>query len=100
MNKETVKLYCPHCKEIYNPTEPNMSTLDGAYFGTSFPHLYLMQYPDFIDMNDGDEGEIKEESKTESDYKPKIFGLELCNENVEFNQKEYEPKSHFTVCKK
>lgn len=36
-----VKIYCPRCKDIYSPKK-KFADVDGAYFGTSFPHLLLM----------------------------------------------------------
>lgn len=35
------KVYCPRCKDIYAPKK-KFADVDGAYFGTSFPHLLLM----------------------------------------------------------
>lgn len=36
-----VKVYCPRCEEVYKIKKP-CSDIDGAYFGTSFPQLFLM----------------------------------------------------------
>eukprot|EP00768_Dysnectes_brevis_P005356 gnl/Dysnectes_brevis/3836_a4950_1034.p1 GENE.gnl/Dysnectes_brevis/3836_a4950_1034~~gnl/Dysnectes_brevis/3836_a4950_1034.p1 ORF type:complete len:233 (+),score=18.98 gnl/Dysnectes_brevis/3836_a4950_1034:42-740(+) len=42
-----VMAFCPCCREIYSPLprpgKANM--LDGAFFGPSFPHLFLLKYP-------------------------------------------------------
>lgn len=43
----TVKLYCPRCKDIYYPKLNRHSQVDGAYFGTTFAHLFLMSYPEY-----------------------------------------------------
>lgn len=40
-----VKLYCSLCEDIYSPKSSRHSCLDGAYFGTSFPHMFLLTYP-------------------------------------------------------
>jgi casein kinase II subunit beta len=37
-----VKCFCPKCRDIY--ATPTSSTLDGAAFGASFPHLFLQNY--------------------------------------------------------
>jgi casein kinase II subunit beta len=36
-----VKVYCPRCKDIFDPRKKSVD-VDGAFFGTSFPHLLLM----------------------------------------------------------
>ncbi|XP_002042792.2 suppressor-of-stellate-like protein [Drosophila sechellia] len=38
-----VKIYCPSCKDVFRPKY--RPKLDGAMFGTSFPHLFFMQFP-------------------------------------------------------
>ena len=35
------KSYCPKCKDIYKPKK-KCRDIDGAFFGTSFPHILLM----------------------------------------------------------
>ncbi|KAH8402065.1 hypothetical protein KR009_009516, partial [Drosophila setifemur] len=39
-----VKLYCPRCQDVFQPRSRH-AQLDGAMFGTSFPHMFLMQMP-------------------------------------------------------
>ncbi|KII68204.1 Casein kinase II subunit beta' [Thelohanellus kitauei] len=39
-----VRLYCPRCENIYEPPT-SLRNVDGAFFGTTFPHLLLMDYP-------------------------------------------------------
>ena len=41
-----VKCYCSKCEEVYFPRKKGMN-LDGAYFGPSFPQLFLQAYPEY-----------------------------------------------------
>ncbi|KAK7203537.1 casein kinase II regulatory subunit-domain-containing protein [Myxozyma melibiosi] len=45
-SRDTVKLYCPNCTDIYSPAGKEESEVDGAYFGTSFAGLFLKTYTD------------------------------------------------------
>lgn len=44
VHRHTAKLYCPKCNDIYRPPPPIM--YDGAFFGPSFPHMFLSEYTD------------------------------------------------------
>ncbi|XP_010506396.1 PREDICTED: putative casein kinase II subunit beta-4 isoform X1 [Camelina sativa] len=63
----TVKIYCPKCEDIYYPRSKYQGNIDGAYFGTTFPHLFLMAY-----------GNMKPQKPTQN-YVPKIFGFKVHN---------------------
>ncbi|KAK1399942.1 Casein kinase II subunit beta [Heracleum sosnowskyi] len=63
--QSTVKIYCPKCEDIYYPRSRFQGNLDGAYFGTTFPHLFLMTY-----------GNLKPQ-KTLQSYIPKVFGFKV-----------------------
>lgn len=41
---ETVKLFCPSCLDIYVPPNSRFQSVDGAFFGTTFPHLFFEAY--------------------------------------------------------
>ncbi|OAD67355.1 hypothetical protein PHYBLDRAFT_156570 [Phycomyces blakesleeanus NRRL 1555(-)] len=43
-----VRLYCPNCKDIYTPTSSKFNNVDGAHFGSSFPHLFVQAFPDIF----------------------------------------------------
>jgi len=47
----TVKLYCPSCQDIYNPPSSRFNVVDGAAFGTTFPHMFMLTYPEVIYEN-------------------------------------------------
>ncbi|XP_063900456.1 casein kinase II subunit beta-like [Zophobas morio] len=62
--KHKVKIFCPSCKEVYRVKSPRHRQLDGAYFGTTFPHLLTFTYPRIADAE-----LIK--------YVPRIFGFKI-----------------------
>lgn len=64
-----VNIYCPCCQEIYFPRSSKHSGIDGAYFGSTFAHLFLMNYPDLIP------------SKTDETYIPRIYGFKISRES-------------------
>ncbi|EPS62636.1 hypothetical protein M569_12153, partial [Genlisea aurea] len=64
-HSNTVKIYCPKCEDIYYPRSKYQGNIDGAYFGTTFPHLFLMTY-----------GNLKPQKATQS-YVPRVFGFKL-----------------------
>ncbi|KAG5413289.1 hypothetical protein IGI04_000856 [Brassica rapa subsp. trilocularis] len=65
----TVKIYCPKCEDVYYPRSKyqgkKKTDIDGAYFGTTFPHLFLMTY-----------GHLKPQKAAQS-YVPRVFGFKL-----------------------
>eukprot|EP00624_Nannochloropsis_granulata_P006954 evm.model.NODE_5589_length_28864_cov_20.848082.2 len=44
--KGCVNVYCPRCQELYRPADPYHQQLNGAYWGTSFAHLFTLAFPD------------------------------------------------------
>ena len=60
-----VKVFCPLCEEVYKPRQ-RVNDLDGAYFGTSFPQAFLMNYPDLNPKN-----------KNVISYIPKLYGFRI-----------------------
>ena len=80
MGADTVKIYCPRCQSVYHPppirsrsshhgpgTAAGSGAVDGAAFGTTFPHLFLMTFnnlvPDPLD--------------SKSKYVPRVFGFRV-----------------------
>ena len=60
-----VMIYCPRCGLIFHPAQKQLNfredNLDGAYFGTTFAHLLLMQVGFFLFCGWGLGGDAKEE---------------------------------------
>ncbi|OBZ86156.1 putative casein kinase II subunit beta-2 [Choanephora cucurbitarum] len=63
--QSSVRLYCPNCKDIYIPANPKHHSIDGAHFGTTFPHLFVQAFPECIKYVEP------------SIYMPKIFGFRV-----------------------
>lgn len=61
----TVKIYCPKCEDIYYPRSRLQGNIDGAYIGTTFPHLFFMTYPHL------------KPQKASQWYIPRVFGFKL-----------------------
>ncbi|MCJ1434014.1 casein kinase 2 regulatory subunit [Xylographa pallens] len=64
-NVQFVKLYCAKCEDLYNPKSSRHSTIDGAYFGSSFQNILFQVYPALVP------------EKSIARYEPKIFGFKV-----------------------
>jgi len=64
-----VNVYCPSCRDIFHPKRN--ANLDGAYFGTTFPHLFLLANPELVAS-----------TKTQQVYVPRIFGFRISKESA------------------
>ncbi len=65
-----VNIYCPSCQEIYYPRSGKHAHIDGAYFGTTFAHLFLLNYPELIP------------TRVEEKYVPRIYGFKISSESA------------------
>lgn len=63
--KKPVKLYCARCEDTYSPKSSRHSTIDGAYFGTSFHNILFQVYPALIPQ------------KSLKRFQPTIFGFKV-----------------------
>lgn len=52
----TVNVFCPRCHGLFFPKSTRQANIDGAYFGTTFPHLYLMTHPVSLTISTGQWG--------------------------------------------
>ncbi|CAM9246664.1 unnamed protein product [Choristocarpus tenellus] len=66
----TVAVYCPKCQDIFHPKSTRQANIDGAYFGTTFPHLFLLAHPDLIPAR---------QSQT---YVSRIYGFKIHSSSV------------------
>ena len=60
-----VKVFCPKCEEVYIPKFKSIN-VDGAYFGTSVPHIFLKSFKDAVVL-----------PPRIFNYEPKIQGFRL-----------------------
>jgi casein kinase II subunit beta len=68
--KATVCVYCPRCNDIYFPRSHRQGSIDGAFFGTTFPHLFFMSFNAIMPVP----GERR--------YTPRVFGFRIFGGNL------------------
>ncbi|CCE65296.1 hypothetical protein TPHA_0K01630 [Tetrapisispora phaffii CBS 4417] len=68
IGKHTVRLYCPSCQDIYLPQSSRHLSLEGAYWGTSFPGIFLKHFKELEDYV---------EKKNKETYELKVFGFKI-----------------------
>jgi len=72
LGEQNVLVYCPRCNNVMVPAVIASSRyeeveLDGAYFGSTFPHLFFMQHPHLLPPP----------PLTIQPYLPKVFGFRV-----------------------
>ncbi|KAJ7868071.1 casein kinase II, regulatory subunit, partial [Mycena olivaceomarginata] len=90
--ERTVKLYCGRCEDLYSPNSSRHGSIDGAYFGTTFPHLLYLMCPALIPPKTGPPAhrpglsenllDVTTEATTRmalgmERYRPRIYGFQL-----------------------
>jgi len=70
------KVYCPRCEEVYVP-KFKIVNIDGAFFGTSFPHHFLKHYKTAVIL-----------PPKIYHYEPKIYGFKIVGKR---GSKYYDP---------
>ena len=70
------KVYCPRCEEVYIPKFRTVN-IDGAFFGTSFPHHFLKHYKQAVFL-----------PPKIYHYEPKIYGFKIVGKR---GSKYYDP---------
>jgi casein kinase II subunit beta len=71
----TVNIFCPNCKEVYFPNSKRQGNIDGAYFGTTFAHLFLMIHPELVPP-----------VYTKS-FVPRVYGFKIHSSSPYWNKK-------------
>lgn len=73
LGKQTVRLYCPSCQDLYLPQSSRHLCMDGAFWGTSFPGVFLKHFKELEDYV---------ERKSKDVYELKVFGFKINGEAV------------------
>ena len=75
------RVFCPRCQDIYIPRSRHHASLDGAFFGTTLPHLLLSTYPQLVP------------TLPSSSYTPRIFGFRIHSSAVNYPKAKKEENS-------
>uniref|UniRef100_A0A7S2H9S8 Casein kinase II subunit beta n=1 Tax=Helicotheca tamesis TaxID=374047 RepID=A0A7S2H9S8_9STRA len=81
MGADSVKIFCPKCQSVYHPPPirsrsshhgpgnggGGSGAVDGAAFGTTFPHLFLMTFNNLV----------PDRISADSAYVPRVFGFRV-----------------------
>jgi len=60
----SAKIFCPKCEQVFRPKGKHKE-LDGAYFGSSFPQMFLQTYPSLVPLD------------PPRPFVPRVFGFKL-----------------------
>jgi len=74
----TVNVFCPRCHGLFFPKSTRQANIDGAYFGTTFPHLCLMAHPEIVPV------------KPSQQYIPRIYGFKIHQSSLYYRNREEE----------
>lgn len=78
-NIYSVRLYCPRCMDLYAPHFSSKSVLsDGAWFGTSFPHMFFMVYPEYRPL------------PPTQQFTATLYGFKIHEKAIEYQRKQFE----------
>lgn len=69
VGKIGLHFFCPNCCDVYRIRESPFCSIDGAFFGSSYLHVFLNKYPD-----------IKAHGPIQV-YVPKIYGFKVLKED-------------------
>lgn len=99
--EKSVKLYCGRCEDLYSPKSSRHGSIDGAYFGTTFPHLLFLVYPNLIPPKSGPvdmtqvrnsaDAEGKRKKREDQEPTPEAIG-EINTASVALKAERYRPR--------
>lgn len=75
-SEQSLRLYCPRCMDIYLPQHTKYISIDGAYFGTNFPHMFFMVFPE------------SRPTPPSRQFVPSLYGFRIHPLAYEFQQKQ------------
>eukprot|EP01064_Diplonema_japonicum_P039585 TRINITY_DN996_c0_g1_i2.p1 TRINITY_DN996_c0_g1~~TRINITY_DN996_c0_g1_i2.p1 ORF type:complete len:263 (+),score=41.25 TRINITY_DN996_c0_g1_i2:147-935(+) len=82
LREASVKVFCPKCEDIYFPRSAKHKSLDGAFWGTTFPHLFCICNPSLF----------ANVTKPTYSYVPKIYGFRIRKQKKEKDQIQQQPQ--------
>jgi casein kinase II subunit beta len=97
----TVNVFCARCQGLFFPKSTRQANIDGAYFGSTFPHLYLMTHPvsDRARRSFALRGNVLTfrpqemiPSKPAQTYVPRVYGFRVNEESLFYRNRENDNK--------
>ncbi len=101
VGERSVKQYCPKCQDVYSPQSRRYESIDGAFFTTSFPHMFFQAYPQLlpvVQLNAVENPDIHNHSYAllqRERYIPRIFGFKVHESANEIAYQEYLKKEQY-----
>eukprot|EP00444_Apocalathium_aciculiferum_P021942 CAMPEP_0183434512 /NCGR_PEP_ID=MMETSP0370-20130417/63439_1 /TAXON_ID=268820 /ORGANISM="Peridinium aciculiferum, Strain PAER-2" /LENGTH=276 /DNA_ID=CAMNT_0025621209 /DNA_START=38 /DNA_END=866 /DNA_ORIENTATION=+ len=85
LRTSTMKIFCPKCEQVYSP-KSKYKDVDGAFFGMSFPQIFLQSYPSLM---------VTDPPRP---FVPRVFGFKLHKQHSLITRKleegeEQEPRA-------
>lgn len=81
VRESSVKVFCPKCEDIYYPRSSHHKSLDGAFWGTTFPHLLLLSLQDVNNPPN-------QINRSKQVYVPRIFGFRVRRKDDQSQQQQ------------